>query len=374
MSDAAAAQAPAQAPAQDVEAPAHATPAPTAPKPAATRAQLALKALLVAIPVVIWLLFDRRWAPMAFFTPHAPVANNVATHAPASAFACTGAAKAALEALHASSDVARRKERLPWTLNQLRSIGACLNTTAPPPLLVEDVCYLVMSGGVTREKAAAVRDTWGQHVAKIWIVSDTADAANGAITFPEIEGRTSYADAQHRQLVALQKLAHSREARGCRWWFLADDDTWVNPHVVADMATGVPEDFPVMIGFLWFAQGFAKNVVIPSGGGGMMYSRAGAKAVADALYTDKCPFVAANDVTLGHCNAALNIPMVHCHACDALGTHGPGSNWQFQQAPHAASWATMHKMRPDQLRTLYLFYQQVHAGDAKRTEWTRPAR
>jgi hypothetical protein len=242
--------------------------------------------------------------------------------------------------------------RRPPTMVQARALARCSGhwSRATPQ---DNICYMVMTSSKTKERTTMVQNTWATLVRTLWMISDEADGFLGTITFPELEGGDSYEDAQHRLLVGLQRIANSSEASHCQWFWVGDDDSYVNPIEVAALTEGFSYSWPVMLAFLWFDQGFTDKVVTPSGGGGMLYSRAGALAVATALYTPTCPFKKATDVTLGACNAAVGVLSVHTQAFDPLADHAPGKVWYLMQEPHQSQWASIHHISPEQMGDLH---------------------
>ncbi len=199
-----------------------------------------------------------------------------------------------------------------------------------------------------------VQNTWATLVRTLWMIGDEADGFLGTITFPELEGKGTSEDAQHRLLVGLQRIANSSEASHCQWFWVGGDDSYVNPIDVAALTEGFAHSWPVMLAFLLlFDQGFSDRAFIPLGGAGTLYSRAGALAIAEALYSPKCPFNKATDATLGACNAAVGVLSVHTQAFDPLADHALGTVWYRMQEPHQSQWASIHHISPQQMGDLH---------------------
>jgi hypothetical protein len=262
-----------------------------------------------------------------------------------------------------STDLSVNFVRRPPTMVQARALARCSGpwSRAAPQ---DNICYMVMTSSKTKERTTMVQNTWATLVQTLWMISDEADGFLGTITFPELEGKGTYEDAQHRHLVGLQRIANSSEASHCQWFWVGDDDSYVNPMEVAALTEGFSHSWPIMLAFLWFDQGFTDKVVIPSGGGGMLYSRAGALAVAEALYSPKCPFNKANDVTLGACNAAVGVLSVHTQAFDPLADHAPGKVWYLMQEPHQSQWASIHHISPEQMSALHNVVTRQYGEDS----------
>jgi hypothetical protein len=275
---------------------------------------------------------------------------------------CDSIALTLMKKREMNSSVLTNLVRRPPTMAQARALATCLGHYSRAALQ-NSICYMVMTSSKTKDRARMVQNTWGSLVHTQWMIGDEADGFLGTITFPELEGKGTYEDAQHRHLIGLQRIANSSEASHCQWFWVGDDDSYVNPIEVAALTEGFSHSWPVMLAFLWFDQGFTDKVVTPSGGGGMLYSRTGALAVAAALYTPICPFNKANDVTLGACNAAVGVLSVHTQAFDPLADHAPGKVWYLMQEPHQSQWASIHHISLQQMSTLHEVVTRQYGDD-----------
>jgi hypothetical protein len=296
--------------------------------------------------------------PSALFCQSSCTASPLALQAPdkdCGSIALTLMKKRAVDSSVLSVNLARR----PPTMAQARALATCLGhySRAAPQ---DNICYMVMTSTKTKERTTMVQNTWATLVRTLWLISDEADGLLGTITFPELEGKGTLKDAQHRLLVGLQRIANSSEASHCRWFWVGDDDSYVNPIEVAALTEGFSHSWPVMLAFLLL---FDYRAIIPLGGGGMLYSRAGALAVAEALYTPTCPFNTATDVTLGMCNAALDILSVHTQAFDPEADHALGTVWYRQVERHQVQWASIHHISPEQMSSLHNVVTRQYGDD-----------
>ena len=120
-----------------------------------------------------------------------------------------------------------------------------------------------------------------------WTFSDAA--SEHTITLPEIEGKKTYADAQHRQLRGMQWLLQRGLPSTVRWYILIDDDTWVHLPVLLRLLSSLETRFEptrerIILGNRWHSGVF-------NGGAGIVLSSAGFAAIAESLYGAQCPFV-----------------------------------------------------------------------------------
>ena len=130
-------------------------------------------------------------------------------------------------------------------------------------------------------------------------------------TLPELAGKASYDEAQHRQLRGLVHALQRPEYAALPWVFFVDDDSWVNTRELPSLLHGWNVDAPFVLGHMWNRPNWDPQHTWPSGGAGMLLTRAAARLYADNLYTPACPFDYSNDITLGRCAWSLKIALVH---------------------------------------------------------------
>ncbi len=71
------------------------------------------------------------------------------------------------------------------------------------------------------DRARMQRETWLRNYPHLFIVGDVEDPSVPMLTLPELEGRGSYEDAQHRQLRYMRFLYENRpELLDKRYFFL----------------------------------------------------------------------------------------------------------------------------------------------------------
>lgn len=196
-----------------------------------------------------------------------------------------------------------------FTIDEAREILPCLSS-APSPLSSDDVTFLVMASSVNVPRLQGVQRTWGSTASKIVYMGD--EAMHGMTTLPPLQGRGSRRDAQHRTLLGMKWLHQQERLNSSKWFALMDDDTFVNVKVLSHILQSLDSSVPFMLGHVWDCC-VARNSELPftSGGAGIIVSKAAFDMMVPHLYTETCPFVTANDVTLGLCAKRLGVLQIH---------------------------------------------------------------
>jgi len=209
-----------------------------------------------------------------------------------------------------------------FTIDEARDILPCL-ASAPSPLSSNDVTFLVMSSTVNVQRLRGVQSTWGSTASKIVYMGD--EAMHGMTTLPALQGRGSRRDAQHRTLLGMKWLWQQERLNSSKWFALMDDDTFVNVKVLSQILQTLDSSVAFMLGHVWDCC-VARNSELPftSGGAGIIVSKAAFDIMVPHLYTEICPFVTANDVTLGLCAKRLGVLQIHdsrfhIHTCSNQG-------------------------------------------------------
>ena len=165
----------------------------------------------------------------------------------------------------------------------------------PQPVVITEVTFVVMASSVNMQRHVSQRLTWMRHIPHIYAFSD-ADTTY-TMTLPELVGKTTWLDAQHRQLRGMQWLLR-QDTPLTRWYVLVDDDTWV--HV------------PMLLTYLGLLQhnkslisGYRHKSGVFNGGAGIVLSQRAFQRIARALYTPQCPIEVTNDNTVSHCAERL---------------------------------------------------------------------
>jgi hypothetical protein len=230
----------------------------------------------------------------------------------------------------------------PFTASSVARVHACARGAWALgfPDLARDFFFLVMGSSLRLRWLNATRRTWASLLprARVWAVGDARDAGAGLETLPELAGRASYEDAQHRSLRGLQHAVRAQLLGGARWVVLLDDDTYANALELPGFLVGWDARVPLLFGHIWYGPEWRRGDegAWPSGGAGVILSRRAAELLADALYGERCPFLGFNDMTLGACATRLGIPMVHVPGLDPHGN---------ALSPMTA--AVKRKVRPD---------------------------
>jgi len=178
-----------------------------------------------------------------------------------------------------------------------------------------DIVFMIMTSSATQHKARAVLNSWGRGLENLLLISDMADSEVGSISFDDVSGqsRPTQMDKQHRQIWAMKFIysddthAHLRDKK---WYFLADDDTWINIPALLDLIKQYDHRCPVTFGYVW-SHVWVEDFDYISGGAGLLMSQRAFSLLTPAFYTDQCPFAHYNDITFGRCAWALRVQIVH---------------------------------------------------------------
>lgn len=222
----------------------------------------------------------------------------------------------------------------------------------------EGIAYIVMASKNTRDRAEALLRHWGKHVptALMRMYSDVDDPSVRMITLPELAGRGSYVDAQHRPLKGLQHALTTEPFKSAEFIMFADDDTFVNLPQLRYFASQWNPDVPALFGYMWLRT----SATWPSGGGGMLVTRAAAKMLAESLYTPACPFDDGHDdVTIGHCCWRLNIPLVHSNQFDSMGELYKALEPPLSNNAILTSAIAIHRADPERMSQLHQLYETL---------------
>jgi hypothetical protein len=195
------------------------------------------------------------------------------------------------------------------TIDEAREILPCL-VAAPSPLSSDHVTFLVMSSSLNVARLQGVQQTWGSTASKIVYMGD--QAINGMTTLPSLRGHGSRRDAQHRTLLGMKWIHQQEHLNNSKWFALMDDDTFVNVKVLSHILQTLDSYVPFMLGHVWdccVARG--SELPFTSGGAGIIVSKAAFDVLVPHLYTETCPFVTANDITLGLCAKRLGVLQIH---------------------------------------------------------------
>lgn len=196
----------------------------------------------------------------------------------------------------------------------------CCGRPIRAPVDTSDIVFVVMTTAKTEAKARAVLESWGRGLEHLILISDEANAQLGSIALEDDRESANHGEAKadpaqdlkHRQIWALKWL-YADKATGLRskkWFFLADDDTWVNVPALLDLLSKYDFRCPVTFGYVW-SNMWIEDLDYVSGGAGILMSQEAFMQLTPSFYTDDCPFFNYNDVTFGRCSWAKQVQIVH---------------------------------------------------------------
>ncbi len=162
---------------------------------------------------------------------------------------------------------------------------------------VNDIVFLVMASATERIRVVGQKASWMRWATNVIILADAADDELGTITLPEIANKSSFADAQWRQVYGMKWLSKEKpELKNKKWFFLVDDDTWVNVPLLCDYLSWFPSTLPLSFSHIYIMY---SNQAVYNGGAGMLFSNTAFHTLASALLTEACPL---QDVDPGFVN------------------------------------------------------------------------
>lgn len=169
---------------------------------------------------------------------------------------------------------------------------------------VNDVVFIVMASAAEKQRVACQRASWMRWAKHIFIFADEADALLDIMTLPDIRNKTGFADAQFRQLYGMKWMIQARpDLAAKRWFFLVDDDTWVNVPALLSYLSQFPTSLPLSFSHLYIM--YDKQAVY-NGGAGMLFTKTAFAILSRSVLTDVCPLAVApgllnNDNILAAC-------------------------------------------------------------------------
>ena len=206
------------------------------------------------------------------------------------------------------------REEFPLTESATKLVGANeLAPLLPSALQPKDVLFIVMASAKNIERARLLTQTWLRWTkGNFFIFTEITNASVPMISLPELENKTTWADAQHRQLRGSQWLMKNRSdlVKTVKWFMFVDDDTWVNVPALLSYLQLFDHRASLSLGFLWDDVWVAKWSFV-TGGAGVIFSQAAFVSVVPAIYGEECPFNTANDVTWMHCQKRKGVTKIH---------------------------------------------------------------
>lgn len=132
-------------------------------------------------------------------------------------------------------------------------------------LNADDVVFIIMSSGSTagQSKARSIMDSWGLHLTNLLFVNQDGNNIHFEFDYDTVSERPSHPpaswpttsmDRQHFQIWAMRYLWEQPEyaaLKDKKWFFLADDETWVNLPALLDLVDSYDSRCPVAFGYVW---------------------------------------------------------------------------------------------------------------------------
>jgi hypothetical protein len=172
-------------------------------------------------------------------------------------------------------------------------------------------------------------------------------------------------DANLRQLKAMWWVGRWPSSQMQPWVFFLDDDTFVNLPLLLRLIRQIPSSLPLLVGHIWHGPGTSW----PSGGAGMLMTRAALQQLASVLFSTSCDSDSyLNDVTVGKCAVAANVTKVHSNLFlpEAKALHDAINQPWTEAKLDAGMLVTTHRLtQPVQMASATCIV-------ADRFEWSHP--
>jgi hypothetical protein len=201
---------------------------------------------------------------------------------------------------------------------------------APSPVTTLDrVLFVVMCSSDKKERVSWLTQTWLAWVPprNVVLLSDTVIPGYNVTLLPSLPGDAyvktkfpnpnNYDAANLRHLLSVQWLGKVNEEAldDIDWVFMVDDDTFVNLPMLLSLVRQIPPSLPLVVGHMWDSPPWdnqLKGVAWPSGGAGMLFTKAGFHRLALNLFEPVCDMRRClNDVTIGLCATASKVTKIH---------------------------------------------------------------
>lgn len=164
-------------------------------------------------------------------------------------------------------------------------------------ITADDVVFIVMGSVAERQRVQSQRASWMRWTRHVFIFADANDADLGMITLPEIENKTGFAEAQYRQLHGMKWLLSEKPAFAAKkWFFLVDDDTWVNVPLLLSFCSQYSFVLPLSFSHIYRMY---NGQAVYNGGAGMLFTNTAFHLLANGVLTEACPLT---DVDPGFVN------------------------------------------------------------------------
>ncbi len=159
--------------------------------------------------------------------------------------------------------------------------------TDKSPVSPDDVVFIVMTSLETSNRVRLQRDTWMRWASHVIVLAEGEDAELGIMTLPELHNKTGFVNAQLRQIHGMKWILNDRpDLMQKKWFFLVDDDTWVNVPVLLDYLSEFPAILPVSFSHIYLMY---DNQAVYNGGAGMLFTQTAFLDLARAVLTPACP-------------------------------------------------------------------------------------
>jgi len=238
------------------------------------------------------------------------------------------------------------------------------------PIDTSDIVFVVTTSSQTQAKALGVLNSWGKGLEHLLLISDKTDATLGSIEpgSGEAGGGTSEkidTNPAHRQIWALKHLfadplpgsKNALDYKSKPWFFLTDDDTWVNVPALLEVAARYDPLCPVTFGYVWSNTGWTHDrneepLDYVSSSAGLLVSQRAFLKLAPALGMASCPYMPYADITFGRCSWTSKVQIVHHRGFYFDPPDRSPDRHAMVWLPPVAEAVTYHYVLPHEMETM----------------------
>ncbi|KAH7730351.1 Fringe-like family protein [Aphelenchoides avenae] len=215
----------------------------------------------------------------------------------------------------------------------------------------EDVFFAVKTfSGNHKSRVVYVKRTWAKDVKYVEYFSDIDD-----IYVPTINVGIPNTERGHcaKTLAIIKHFLEQQELEHVQWLAIADDDTLLGVTNLRQMLNCLPSSKKLIVGER-YGYGFTSDgkggYDYPTGGAGMVFTRAAAAALASLC---ECPQTdAPDDMIIGMCARRLGIPIIHSAAFHQAQPYDYAETYLNRIRP--ISFHKFHDLDPYKVYTDYL--------------------
>lgn len=195
-----------------------------------------------------------------------------------------------------------------------KNVSVCGATTQSVQLLAKDILFAVKTcEKFHKERLPIISDTWAPAAPNVMYFSEANDKDYDTVVLPGVKN-TQRGHCQKTMAIVKYFDSMMANSKSWKWLVIADDDTLLSVHKVAEMLHCYSPDHTVVLG-----QRYGFRVALGThgydyvtGGGGMVFSRRAVKRLLEKTSHCSCHSPdSPDDMHLGACMSNLGVSLVH---------------------------------------------------------------